>query len=86
MARPQVVTDMQIWMLQTGRNDVRLAQEMNEKLAGVRAINERHIARWRKGLALPRYRELYAALEDISGGRVTLASFVHVKGPEDGKD
>lgn len=77
MARPKVVTDMQIWMLRTGRKDIDLANEINVLLDGQREVNARHVARWRKGLALPRYPELYKALQTLSEGKVTANSFVN---------
>lgn len=77
MAKPKVVTDMQVWMLKTDRTDVKLAKEINELLAGKRVVNERHVARWRRGLALPRYQELYKALETLSEGKVTANSFIN---------
>lgn len=83
MARPQVVTDMQIWMLHTGLTDITVAEKVNAWLVGKliagqqRSVNERHIGRWRKGLAMPRYPQFFEALEAISGGRVTANSFVH---------
>jgi hypothetical protein len=86
MAKPKVVTDLQIWMLQTDRSDVKLAGEINKLLAGTREINERHVSRWRKGLALPRYPEIYKALETITGGEITANSFMNPKlgGPNNG--
>jgi hypothetical protein len=83
MAKPRVVTDMQIWMLETGRTDVSLAAELTAKLRDPayaalrnREVNERTVARWRKGLALPRYPQQFALLTQLSGGRVTANSFV----------
>lgn len=86
MARPKVVTDLQIWMLRTDRTDIKLANEINELLVGKRTINERHVARWRKGLALPRYPEIYKALQALSEGKVTADSFVNptLEEPPDG--
>jgi hypothetical protein len=78
MARPRVVTAMQVWMLETGRTDRSLAGELSARLAakGNKAINERQVARWRKGLALPRYPVFVALLTELSQGRVTADSFV----------
>jgi hypothetical protein len=90
MAKPRTVTDMQIWMLETGRTDVSLAAELTAKLQGPgyssREINARTIARWRKGLMLPRYPQHLALLTELSGGRVTANSFVEasVKEPPAG--
>jgi hypothetical protein len=86
MAKPRVVTDMQIWMLETGRTDVSLAAEISAKLQDpncsalrIREITARTVARWRKGLMLPRYPQLLALLTDISRGRVTANSFVEAR-------
>jgi hypothetical protein len=83
MAKPRTVTDMQIWMLETGRTDVSLAAELTAKLQGLdystlrrREIFARTVARWRKGLMLPRYPQHLAVLIELSGGRVTANSFV----------
>jgi len=83
MAKPRVVTDMQIWMLETGRTDVSLAAELtarfrNPAYAGMRIkeVNERTVARWRKGLQLPRYPQQFALLTELSAGRVTADSFI----------
>jgi hypothetical protein len=89
MAKPRTVTDMQIWMLETGRTDVSLAAELTAKLRGPsysREIAARTVARWRKGLMLPRYPRHLAALTELSGGRVTANSFVEasVKEPPAG--
>lgn len=93
MAKPQTVTDMQIWMLETGRTDVGLAAELTAKLHGPgysalrsREIGARTVARWRKGLMLPRYPQHLAVLTELSGGRVTANSFVEasVRNPRAG--
>jgi len=83
MAKPRVVTDLQIWMLATGRTDVSLAAELTAKLRDPaydamrnREINQRTVARWRKGLQLPRTAQHFALLTQLSGGRVTADSFV----------
>jgi hypothetical protein len=75
MAKPQVVTELQVWMLETGRTDVSLAREMSALLG--RDIMERTVGRWRKGLQLPRYPELVALLTKLSGGRVTADCFIN---------
>ena len=86
MAKPRVVTDMQVWMLETGRTDVSLAHELTEKLQDpnygalrIREIGARTVARWRKGLMLPRYPQHLMLLTEISGGRVTANSFVEAR-------
>lgn len=83
MAKPRVVTDLQVWMIETGRTDGDLARELNIRVPVVGTkktdITERQIGRWRKGLALPRYAEYLAALTEISKGRVTANSFVEAK-------
>lgn len=78
MAKPEVVTDLQIWMLMAKKRDTDLAKDINELLGDrlERPINERHVARWRKGLMLPRHTEIYEALEQLSAGKVTANSFV----------
>jgi hypothetical protein len=93
MAKPRTVTDMQIWMLETGRTDVSLAAEITAKLQSAdygklrsKEIGARTIARWRKGLMLPRYPQHLAILAELSGGRVTANSFVEasIKEPPTG--
>lgn len=78
MVKPRVVTDLQLWMIATGKTDVSLAREINKFLGDRldRQINERHVARWRRGIMLPRHREIYGALESLSEGKVTANSFV----------
>jgi hypothetical protein len=76
MARPRVVTELQVWMLETGRTDVSLAREINALLPDDRRTTERSVARWRKGLALPRYPEFVAFLTKLSEGRVTADCFI----------
>jgi hypothetical protein len=87
MARPRVVTDLQIWMLETGRTDNSLAAELGAKLQeeGHKEITARRVGRWRKGLALPRYRFL-ALLTELSGGRVTANGFVEARMKEVPRD
>lgn len=75
MAKPRLVTELQVWMLETGRTDVSLAKEMSALLG--RNIDERTVGRWRKGLQLPRYPELVALLTKLSGGRVTADCFIN---------
>jgi hypothetical protein len=49
MGRPRVVTDLQVWMIETGRNDVSLAVELTAKVNEPnQEISERTVARWRK--------------------------------------
>jgi hypothetical protein len=89
MATPQVVTDMQIWMLETGRTDISLAAELSARLQkeGHRETNARQVARWRRALALPRYPRFFALLTELSKGRVTADGFVGArtrKSPEKG--
>lgn len=86
MAKPRTVTDMQIWMLESGRTDVSLAAELTAKLQGSsytaphsRDITARTVGRWRKGLMLPRYPQHLAVLTELSGGRVTANSFVEAR-------
>jgi hypothetical protein len=81
MAKPRVVTDLQVWMLETGRTDRSLAAEMTARLSleAHKTINERQVARWRKGLALPRYPQFMALLTELSRGRVTADSFVEAR-------
>ncbi len=79
MAKPRIVTELQVWMLQTGRTDVSLASEMNAKLPRGRNITERAVGRWRKGLTLPRYPELVALLTKLSEGRVTADCFIRAR-------
>jgi hypothetical protein len=76
MAKPRVVTELQVWMLETGRTDVSWAREINARLPNDRNITERTVARWRKGLQLPRYPELVALLTRLSEGRVTANCFI----------
>jgi hypothetical protein len=75
MARPKVVTALTEWMRDQWLTDAELAVKLNAhpKLQD-KTITARQIARWRKGLALPRpyYVE---ALREMSDGKVTADSF-----------
>jgi hypothetical protein len=79
MAKPRIVTELQLWMLETGRTDVSLASEMNARLPKHRNITERAVGRWRKGLTLPRYPELVVLLTKLSEGRVTADCFISAR-------
>jgi hypothetical protein len=85
MAKPRVVTDLQVWMVETGRTDISLAAELSAILRqqGHKEINERQLGRWRKGLALPRYPRFMALLTELSRGRVTADSFVESRMKDD---
>lgn len=74
MAKPHPATELLAWMVETGRNDTKLAQEISA-LDPQKTVTARQVARWRKGLFIPRpyYVDLLAKL---SNGRVTAASFV----------
>jgi len=56
-----------------------LAREITAAVPTQREITDRQVGRWRKGLAIPRYAEHLAALERLSGGRVTASSFVEAR-------
>jgi hypothetical protein len=78
MVRPRVVTDLQVWMIETGRNDVSLPAELTAKVDEPnQEISERTVARWRKGLTSPRSPQFVALLSELSGGRVTANNFTH---------
>src|SRR5579863_1856972 len=81
MAKPQIVTDLQLWMIVSKKRDTDIAKEINEFLGDrlERPINERHVARWRKGLQLPRHTEIFEALDHLSNGKVTANSFYKPK-------
>ena len=81
MARPRVVTELQIWMLETGRTDNSVAAELSAKVQkeGHKEITARQVGRWRKGLALPRYPRFVALLTEISKGRVTAKGLVEAR-------
>ncbi len=73
MAKPQVVTEMLRWMMETGRNDIGLAEELTKRLPN-RSITARQVFRWKRGLSYPR--PAYAVeLEKISGGRINAQTF-----------
>lgn len=77
MARPHNVTALLRWMVETGRNDTKLAKEIS-LLMPDKTVTARQVARWRKGLFVPR--PYYVALlTELSGGRVTADSFVEAK-------
>lgn len=86
-AKPKVVTEMLAWMMETGRNDIELAKEINEKLGEEHSISARQVFRWKRGLSYPR--PVYAvALEKISGGRINALTFARdaLKKPGDPPD
>ncbi len=72
MAKPQVVTVMQIWMLEQGFKDPDVAERLTEQMG--KPISSRQVFRWRKGLSYPRPAHAMA-LEQLSGGRVTANTF-----------
>jgi hypothetical protein len=83
MPHPRPVTDMQVWMIETGRTDTSLAAELTAKVKEppykamrIPAVSGRTVARWRKGLVLPRYPQHVAILSILSGNRVTANCFV----------
>jgi hypothetical protein len=75
----RVVTDLQIWMLETRRRDIDLAKEINELIGDVKATNARTVGRWRKGESWPRQFSLLHALEKLSEGKIDANSFVQPK-------
>jgi hypothetical protein len=82
-AKRAMGNDLQIWMMETKRTDVSLAVEITGRLSAPmystlrsRQIGARTIARWRKGLLIPRHPQHFAVLTEISNGRVTANSFV----------
>jgi len=80
MARPETVTALHDWMHQNWFGDSDVAGKLNAlpELAGRKPVNARQVARWRKGLAVPR--PYYAlALETLSAGRVTSRDFNQAK-------
>ena len=88
MARPRIVTDLQVWMIETGRSDSSLAAELTARLRDLpsknmrntgKTVTDRTVARWRKGLFVPRYPQHLAILADLSGGRVTANSFAEAR-------
>lgn len=72
MARPQVVTVMQVWMLENGFKDPDVAKLLTEQEKT--PVSSRQVFRWRKGLSYPRPKHAMA-LERLSGGRVTAGTF-----------
>jgi hypothetical protein len=83
MAKPRAITDMQVWMIETGRTDSSLAVELADKLrndpryrfARKMKVTDRTVGRWRKGLFAPRLPEHLAILSELSGGRITAQTF-----------
>lgn len=73
--KPQFVTALQVWMLETGRTDRQLSIDINYMMGSNKPVNARQIARWRKGLAQPRPWAL-KALATLSEGKVDANSFV----------
>jgi hypothetical protein len=74
--KPRRVTALQTWMLETGRTDRALANEINMMAGDTgRVINARQVARWRKGEQQPRPWAT-KLLTDMSGGKVDGNSFV----------
>ena len=80
MAKPRVVTALQIWMLETGRTDTSLAKEISA-LHPDKPITDRQVARWRKGSFTPRAFYM-GVLKQITGGRVDANSFFAAKNKE----
>jgi len=72
MAKPQVVTEMQIWMLEQGLRDPDVAEKLTQQMG--KSISARQVFRWRKGLSYPRPAHAMA-LETLSSGRVTARTF-----------
>lgn len=68
------VTAMAYWMLETGRTDRALANEINV-IAKDKQVGARQVGRWRRGLQQPRPWAL-KILADLSGGKVDANSFV----------
>jgi hypothetical protein len=85
MAKPRVVTDLRVWMIETGRTDGDVAREISAKVPD-KPITDRQVGRWRKGLAVPRYPEHLAELEKLSNRRVTASSFVQARLTEPPKE
>lgn len=85
MAKPRVVTDLEIWRIERGLTDGQLADLITEKCPE-KPITERQVGRWRKGLVVPRYPAHLAALAELSGGRVTADSFIRAKMKEPSAD
>jgi hypothetical protein len=84
MARPYTVTALQIWMLETGRTDVSLAEELSDTPEVGKSISSRQVARWRKGLSMPRPYHV-AALTKLSEGRVDANTFAEARMKEDNR-
>lgn len=80
MARPETVTALHDWMHENWLEDRHVAEKLNvlPELENRKPVNARQVARWRKGLAVPR--PYYAlALETLTGGRVTSRDFMQAK-------
>lgn len=87
MARPKTVTALHDWMHQNWLGDSDVAVKLNAlpEMSSRRPVNARQIARWRKGLAVPR--PYYAlALETLTEGRVTGRDFMQAKVLTDEED
>ncbi len=86
MPRPRPITDMQVWMIETGRTDSSLAAELSARVKRppykdlrIPAVLNRTVARWRKGLVAPRYPQHVAILAELSGNRVTANHFAQTQ-------
>lgn len=80
MARPENVTSLHDWMHANWFEDRHVAEKLNAmpELANRKPVNARQVARWRKGLAVPR--PYYAlALETLTVGKVTSRDFNQAK-------
>jgi hypothetical protein len=77
MAKPRIVTALHEWMRENWLGDKELAEKLNAmpQLNGRKPVNARQIARWRKGLAVPRPYYI-VALTVLSEGRVGAEHFV----------
>lgn len=72
MAKPVVVTEMQLWMLESGLRDPDVAERLTVQMG--KSISARQVFRWRKGLSYPRPGHV-KALEKLSNGRVNANTF-----------
>lgn len=84
MAKPHPATELLNWMTETGHTDTSLANKISE-LDPTKTVSARQVARWRKGLFIPRayYMDV---LTKLSGGRVDANSFAEARKKELPKD
>jgi|SRR5579859_1936607 len=80
MAKPEIYTALYAWARDNWLGDSEIAERLNAlpEMEGRKPVNARQVARWRKGLAVPR--PYYAkAITVLTDGKVTADHFNDAK-------